>query len=390
MLLVLGGIYTASSPSNDWKNVEPQALNPASLVRNSERSSFKKCQSQWNWGWNQGLVPNQIKQDARWFGTGIHLVLAEYYTPPGSNGFVRGRNPLETWEEYCAGHNAMLKAGDYYDDDAEYEFVKARELGESMLTEYLKNYGEDPHWEVLMPETRFEANIPFTADQLRREVPAVLYGYGDDQRIIGKIVGTFDMPVRDHSFPKPRIMIVDHKTTNKRENTKHLVKDDQAGTYIAVGTGYLRKLGFISGKEAIDGMIFSYLRKAKPPDKPRNAQGQVLNKDGSVSKVQPAPLFWREQVMRGKANRLRQVERIAEDMEQIAMARQGLLPILKSPGEHCNWCDFSDLCDIDENGDDVQGFIEAVFRRTDPYADHREGAINSKESVSAKKETGVS
>lgn len=363
-------------------------MESSALLRNSERASFKKCQAQWNWGWQMGLTQVQIKQDARWFGTGIHLVLAEFYTPPpGKDGFTRGRHPLETWEEFCRGHNAVLKTGDYYDDDAEYEFVKARELGEAMLTEYMKQYGDDPHWEVLMPETRFEANIPFTADQIRRGVPERIMVEGKN---ITKLVGTFDMPVRDHSFPKPRVMVVDHKTTNKRENTKHLVKDDQAGTYIAVGTGYLRHLGFIGKNEAIDGMIFNYLRKAKAPDKPRNAQGQVLNKDGSVSKVQPAPLFWREQVMRGKANRIRQVERIAEDAEQIAMARQGLLPILKSPGEHCNWCDFSDLCDIDENGDDYYGFMEAVFRKYDPYADHREGAMNSKESVSAKKETGAS
>lgn len=356
------------------------------LLRNSERYSFKRCQTAWHWGWNLGLVPVNTRQDARWFGTGIHLVLAEYYTPPGKDRFQRGRHPLETWEEFCAGQNVILKAGDYYDDDAEYEFVQAKELGESMLTEYLKEYGDDPHWEVLMPETRFEANIPFTTEQLRRGVPEKLLM---DDKFITKIVGTFDMPVIDHSFPKPRVMVVDHKTTNKRENTKHLMKDDQAGTYIAVGTGYLRHLGLIQKNEAIDGMIFNYLRKAKPPDKPRNAAGQVLNKDGSVSKVQPAPLFWREQVMRGKRNRLAQIRRIAEDAEAMAYARQGTVPILKSPGEHCNWCDFSDLCDIDENGDDFDGFVEAVFKRQDQYADHREGAVNSKSSLNNKKESGM-
>lgn len=360
--------------------------NAIPLLRNSERYSFKRCQTQWHWSWNLGLVPLQTKQDARWFGTGIHLALAEYYTSPDGNGFNRGRNPLETWEEYCVGHNAILKAGDWYDDEAEYEFVQAQELGKVMLQEYLKMYGKDSHWEVLMPETRFEANIPFTPNQITRDVPEILGIHGKN---ITKIVGTFDMPVRDHSFPKPRIMVVDHKTTNKRENTKHLMKDDQAGTYIAVGTGYLRHKGLIGPKEAIDGMIFNYLRKAKPPDKPRNADGQVLNKDGSVSKVQPAPLFWREQVMRGKTNRLRQIQRIAEDAEQIARLRNGSLPLLKSPGEHCNWCDFSDLCDIDENDDDFDGFVESVFLRQDQYADHREGAVNSKSSIADKKDSGI-
>lgn len=356
------------------------------ILRNSERLSFKRCQQQWDWAWRCGLTPAQTRKDARWFGTGIHLALAEFYTPPGANGFVRGRNPIETWEQFCAGQSVVLKAGDWYDDEAEYEFVQAKELGTVMLQEYLKNYGDDPHWEVLMPETRFEANIPFTKEQINRGVPKKLL---IDDDTITKIVGTFDMPVRDHSFPKPRIMVIDHKTTNKRENTKHLVKDDQAGTYIAVGTYYLRKSGLIRQNEAIDGMIFNYLRKAKPPEKPRNAQGQVLNKDGSVSKSQPAPLFWREPVIRGKANRLAQIRRIAEDAEQIAMARQGQIPVLKSPGEHCNWCDFSDLCDIHENGDDFIGFVETMFYEYDPYADHREGAVNSKSSLHNKIETGA-
>lgn len=359
------------------------------ILRNSERSSFKKCQYQWHWGWNMGLVPAMVKQDALWFGTGIHLALAEYYTPPeGKSGFVRGRNPLESWEEFCAGHNAIMRTGDYYDNDAEYEYIQAKELGLSILDSYLKHYGDDGHWEVLMPETRFVAKIPFTIEQLDRQIQQERL-FDDDGEYITKIAGTFDMPVRDHSFPKPRIMIVDHKTTNRQENIKHLQKDDQAGTYIAVGTGYLRKLGFIEKNEAIDGMIFNYLRKAKADNRPRDAEGRCLNKDGSVSKNQPSPLFWRATVMRSKANRLRQIRRIAEDAEQIALARDGSIPLTKAPGEHCNWCQFSDLCDIDENGDDVDGFIEATFKRQDPYADHRDGAVNSKESVSAKKETGV-
>lgn len=358
------------------------------ILRNSERSSFKKCQFQWHWGWNMGLVPTMVKQDARWFGTGIHLALAEYYTPPGDNGFVRGRNPLESWDEFCQGHHAIIRTGDYFDDDAEYEYIQARELGLSMLDAYLKEYGDDGHWEVLMPETRFSAKIPFTQDQIRRQIQQDRL-FTEDGEYITRMNGTFDMPVRDHSFPKPRIMIVDHKTTNRQENIRHLTKDDQAGTYISVGTGYLRKLGLIERTEAIEGMIFNYLRKAKPDSRPRDSQGRCLNKDGSVSKNQPSPLFWRATVMRGKKNRLRQIERIAEDAEQIALARLGEIPLTKAPGEHCNWCQFSDLCDIDENGDDVEGFIEATFKVVDMYADHRENAINSKSSVDASRKTNI-
>ena len=63
--------------------------------------------------------------------------------------------------------------------------------------------------------------------------------------------------------------------------------------------------------------------------------------------------------------------------------RGGLLPITKAPGDHCAWCDFRDLCDVDEQGGDVEDYAKAAFRRRDPYADHRIGAANSKTSVKA-------
>ncbi|AZS12611.1 exonuclease [Mycobacterium phage DrLupo] len=420
-------------------------LIPLPLLRNSERKDFKTCQAKWNWAWNFGLKLKIPTQSAAWFGTGWHLVWAEYYTPPpGKDGFTRSeKDPHETWAEYCKGEYASISSGPYWDEVAEKEWHDAETLGHIMIDNYLEEYGNpaDPHWEVLMPEQRFRARIPLNARQqampLSRRIALGL----DGKHFITDLRGTFDMPVRDHSFDPPRVVVVDHKTTNKKENVRWLTKDDQSGTYITIGTQFLRRNGLILPSESVWGAIWSYARKGKKPDDEiLDSQGRKRNKPekkhyaeqldgmtiagafysaetlmgmpitskveskmtleklaqiagvrvlGEVSKQQPSPLFWREPVERGRNNRMRQLERIADDAEQMAAIRNELAPVTKNPGEHCNWCQFSDLCDLDENGDETDEYIKAVYDVVDPYADHREGARNSKETVQAKKATGV-
>lgn len=402
------------------------------LLRNSERSDFKSCQKKHDWRWNQGLVPAMARTDARWFGTGWHLVWANYYTPPaGKDGFTRGRDPHDTWDEFTKGAYSFVSATEYWGESEEKEWHDSLSLGHIMIDGYLSTYKGDPSWEVLMPEQRFSANIPYTRGQSSKVAVWLERGVFTDPKFITRMVGTFDMPIRDHGQEGTPVKVVDHKTTGKKENVKFLVKDDQGGTYISVSTGYLRRAKLIGPTEAVAGAIWNYSRKGKPPDptttddlgrvrnKPikkhyiaallnvsvdgleslndaQNEAAVALNKLtvpkleaqandrgittvlGDVSMKQPGPLFWREPVERGKFNRLRQIERIAEDAEQIAMIRAGVMSPTKNPGEHCNWCDFSDLCDLDENGDDTEGYIEAVYRAEDPYADHRPGAKNSK------------
>lgn len=377
---------------------QAQALNqfrPVPLVRNSERESFNTCHQQWWWRWNLGLVPAMPKQDARWFGTGWHLVWAEYYTPPaGKDGFTRSeKNPHDTWDEFTRDSFVKISTHAYFSEDDEQEFVNAVTLGHNMIDGQLEKYKGDPGWEVLMPEQRFLARIPFNPRQQNMSMShwnALGYPRGAASGgFIADCVGSLDIPFRDHTDGLGTIIVGDWKTTNRRENLKQLNKDNQIGTYISVTTGFLRRAGFIRPDEAVERGVLSFARKAKSDDRPKNEIGQFLNKDGSVSKSQGAPLFWREVVQRNKANRLRQVSRIADDVEHMQAVRLGVMPITKSPGTHCNWCDFTDLCDIDEDGGDTEDYISGVYKVEDQYADHREGARNSKETVFAKKETGV-
>lgn len=420
---------------------------PLPFLRNSERLAFKRCPSSWNWAWNMGLIPAMPGSNARWFGSCVHLVLAEHYTPPTkdgvqANGFTRGRPMLETWEDVMKNTFTTIATQKDFGEEQEKEWVDARELGIAMFTGYEAKWRGDPHWEVLAPEQRFNAKIPHNARQRylmdTMGMPVAMFG-SMSEKFITLLVGSLDLPVRNHLTGQ--VEIVDHKTSGRKVSVDYLSKDDQIGTYISTTAPYLRSLGLMSDSEEVTAVVFNFLKKSFPPDPETvDPEGRIRNKPtkrnyiaaiigcsveaidtvmaddpavtaltkltlpklqqrclamglgkvwGDPSKNQGGPLFWREAIPRTRANRERQVVRIADEAEVMARMRSGDLPVYKSPGEHCNWCDFKDLCDVDENGDDTEDFINNVFKTQDPYADHRVGARNSKEGADAKKETGV-
>lgn len=333
------------------------------FVRSSERGSFKKCMQLWYWAYVEGIQPANRKPGARDFGTGIHLALAEYYIP----GVKRGRSPLDTFREWLESEQAIAKAKVRVSpEDPEYdpkEFASMEELGLGLLDEYLFAYEGDPHWEVIAPEIPFQAMINNSVINL----------------------GTIDLVVRDRN--DGAIKIVDHKTCGQFPNFDFLDLDDQCGSYSAIAQTILRHQGLIGPTEVVRGMEYNYIRKGKPDDRPTNERGEALNKDGSVSKRQPTPLFKRHLVRKTTAEKRRQLDRIAEDAQVMRMAAAGEIPILKSVSRDCTWCDFFQLCRIDEKGGDIETFKSRMFRKQDPYADHREGAENSKISVSTARKT---
>ena len=404
------------------------------LLRQSERGDFKQCMWKWDKRWNDGLVPAMPKLDALWFGTLWHLLWATVYTPPeGKDGFTRAiTEPSEIhalWDELTKNAYSTVSGQPYWGDDQELEWNDAKTLGHIMIDGQLKEWNLDPGWEVLCPEQRFGANVPYNAYQnenlvkLSNDFAYAVSSYFPQGKHIARIVGTYDVPIRDHSEPgTPKIKIVDWKTISKRQSLKQLNKDDQTGTYLITARAALFGLGLIRADEPCEYMIFSFARKAKPPEETKlvDEYGRIRNKPqknhyvlaintatgvesvttkdtiktletiaqemkltvfGEVSKNQGSPLFWREVVRRNKANRANQMRRMADEAEMIALARGGLIPILKSPGDHCNWCPYTDLCDIDEDGGDTETFIKDVFKYEDPYGDHRAGADNSKRSI---------
>lgn len=315
------------------------------------------------WAWREGLVPVTEDRGARWFGTGMHLCFAEWYVP----GMKRGRPLEETWDQFTKDSYETIRT-QVVDDNDEHvtTYEDARELGFDMIRQYRRMYGDDPHWEVLVPEKRFAVLIP------KRERLT---------EAIARFVGTWDLVVRDLNDGK--VKIVDHKNVGTIK-TKHLTIDEQKGSYISMGTFYLRQEGILGSKESIRGMEYNFLRKAKRDIRPEDELGQKLNKDGSVSKRQPTPNFLRHFEGMSPRQRNNQILRISAEVEVMNMVRSGELPVLKTPTERCPYdCDFFDLCEMHEEGVDISEYKRMAFRRRDPYFDHREGADNSKVSVTA-------
>lgn len=335
------------------------------MLRTSERAAFKRCPQRWWWAYREGLRLRSQGHGALWFGTGFHLAFAEWYIP----GRERGRDPRETWREYVGETFEVVRTKSKYQGDLEEEFTNSKELGELMLTHYLDTYGDDPHWDVIAPEQIFAVLIPDPEDA---SLPIVDYR------------GTFDGVFRDLNSGKLKIM--EHKTA-AQISTKHLPIDDQAGSYIAVASHILREMGELKKGEFIAGVEYNFLAKRKPDTRPRDELGRYLNKDGSISKRQSADTLLREFVARPAKARKRQIERIGSEAVAMDMYRSGALPLIKNPTKDCSWdCDFFELCQIDEQGGDVEGFKKSVYKIEDPYMDHRSGARNTKESVANMRE----
>lgn len=68
--------------------------------------------------------------------------------------------------------------------------------------------------------------------------------------------------------------------------------------------------------------------------------------------------------------------------------RDGTMPVLKTAQKDCYYCEFFDLCELDESGGDTEYFIQTTMNKYDPYADHREGADNSKKVTDGSADQG--
>lgn len=388
------------------------------ILRTSERSDFKRCPWKWYHGWVEGLTEVMPRPTAADFGSGLHLCLAEWYIP----GRKRGKDPRKTWEKWMDGqYGKFVRVDDLADPehDGQAKYEDARELGLIILEGYLKQYGRDRHIEVIAPEQRFSIRIPHPNRKIRRAIV--------------RYVGTFDLVYRD--LDTGAIYVLDSKSTNK--NLERFLMDvswsEQFMGYSAVATASMRRQKLIEPNERVHGFTYNLLARKKPDDRPIGPDGfrhnqpqkkhylealaqhvelsaavglplekmtipqlQSAAKDygievfGDVSARQSAPLFLRDTILRTAAENRRQVQRIGEEALHMRAVRNGRLPILKNPTVDCGWqCDFKGLCEIDENNGDYEYFRDTVFEKHDPYADHREGAENSKTSVAARKRTGV-
>lgn len=366
------------------------------ILRTSERRAFKRCPQRWWWSYREGLRRHGSEATPLWFGTGVHLGLAEYYIP----GLKRGRHPAETFAEFCGDVLHTIKVADATEEKvAEYE--DATSLGITLMEEYVKHWNGDASWDFIQAEQTFSLDVPWPEAD-RQQLYVVEPGTG----AMIQYKGTYDGVYRD--LVDGRIKLLETKTA-KAIQTGHLTMDDQAGSYWAVATHTLRSDGLIKADERISEITYNFIRKALPDDRPRDPQGYACNKPvksdyaaalaledvrklkiedlermarsrgltvlGERSKVQPSPIFQRESVPRTSAERKSQLRRIQDEAVVMQAYRDKSLPLIKNPTRDCGWdCSFFQMCELHERGGNWEDYKKVAFRVEDPYKDHRKSS----------------
>lgn len=316
------------------------------MVRTSERQAFLTCRQKWQWSYVENLRGPQTDTKLV-FGDLVHQALAAYY----KKGRKRGTHPTLTFEKLCE------KLSDDQDTTIwdEEGIVDMRELGIDMLNRYVDHWIEtDKEYEIISSEQTFQLPIGFIGGR------RVYY------------VGTID-GVWKH-LPSGKLRFAEHKTTTAI-SAAALPMDEQVGAYWTYGPRWLRLKGYLKSGERLDGILYNWLRKTiKPDDGQWDEQGHRLNKDGSVSKRQPAPYFERQLTFRGEFEAERVKERVREEVEDMLAARDNPAKVYKNPGPqfmpNCKFCSFRDMCELHETGNDWVAFKKAAYTRWNPYDAH--------------------
>lgn len=320
------------------------------FIRTSERTMFVKCRQHWWWSYKERRKPIEQWSKALVFGDMVHQALAAYYIPETRNKRKRGPHPAETFTKLYDVMDADGKAFNVRTDD---EFwVSARDLGQEMMENYVTTWAEaDKSIVVIEPEMPFQYDI---TDPLSGEY-------------LCTYVGTTDALVYD--LRTARYGLLEHKTAASI-STSHLFMDEQASTYWCIVPRWLRENGIIKPDQEFDFMLYNFLRKGKSDPRPVNNLGQSLNRDGTVSKSQPPPLFHRELLYRGKAEQENTYERIIQQVKEMNLVREGKMPHYKAPSKDCSWCEWKDLCEMHETGSDWKELRKEMTKKWEPYEVH--------------------
>lgn len=359
----MGATTTRKKQTHRRKAVAPPPDDLPKL-RTSERTTLKACE--FRWSLTYGLKSEPITSaPALRFGGLVHAALAAYYKP----GIRRGPHPAKTFLRLYEQELTTAEKMGFRDEDGKWQ--EAGGLGEAMLNNYVEQYGADDRWEVIATEMQFSTLVT-------REVRKDEWPHSKVEPWFN-YVGTLDGVWRDRGTK--HLWIPDHKTTSGIGGTvdhpsipPYLLMDDQAGAYWSFGVEFLRQQGILKENQKLAGMLFNFMRKAMPDDRPyKIVKGKRLhlNQDGSVSKRQPPPYFFRCPIHRDEYDRAYAKERAREEYRRIELLRAGELTVTKTPGMFtCTTCPVRDACELHETGNDWESLLKETMRPADFYSAH--------------------
>jgi hypothetical protein len=358
------------------------------LMRNSERSTYRRCRLKWQWSYNLRLEP-VAKKGALEFGTGVHVSLAERY-PPGRK---RGPHPALTFSKWYKENSRNF---DQWDEEG--NRYDALELGVAMLETYVNEYGNDDHIEIIAPEMLLQVDI-----------------YDAAGRYVTTWVGQGDAAYRDLQRTTRSydcIGLVEHKTAKVIEENLRINSGygEQGLSYFWGASHVLRHEGILKPNQQIDHVLFNWLRKGMPDQRQKDADGYALNKPskdtllalcsqrglvvprkalvadlyailqdaginpllfGERSERQPSKLLFRDRLDYG-TRELQSINwRLRAEAWEMKQVREGRLPLIKNPTKDCSWdCAFKEACEVHEMGGDYESILALEFEQWNPYEAH--------------------
>lgn len=289
------------------------------------------------------------------FGSMWHIALHGYY----KKGKKRGPHPTGLFEKAIdAEVERVSKLAKIRPHELREEWSERIELGIAMMDNYVETYGKDEEWEVLATELPFQ--IPVSHPVSR--APWFIY------------TGILDLLMLHR--PTGLKEIWDHKTTAAIQ-TKYLVMDDQTTSYYTYGVEALiaKRLLEPGERGELNGLRFNFARKAAPDQREfviEDGRKYFLNKDGSISKTQPAAYFLRHLVRRHAFEKERTRQRVvAEVADMEAVRREPDAGAYKNPTKWtCPGCWLLDVCELHEVGADWETVRAQRTRAWDPYEAH--------------------
>jgi len=321
-------------------------------VRSHERIDYKRCPKKWYWKWRKGLVPKALSFGPLELGTWVHDAFAGWY----GEGTTRNGILLDHFTMHAEmGMQLAQEEGcpDYLIEKAE-ELIG---LGSAMMRAYTIEYGDDPAVYVLGAEIPLDFSIPI----------------GD-----GTTAHHLLKPDLVYQDTQGDAWLMEHKTATTIR-TGHLVIDDQARPYGVMAEAALRKAGILRQGQHVRGIMYNFIRKTLPDLRPRDAAGKALNKDGTVSRRQTAPMFLRHPVRLTRAAKAATLRRLQDEVIEIAVmglmlrANQASDPRVvdrlgKTPHSSCErFCQYFPICVAEENGMDTRDMERLMYVRQNPY-----------------------
>jgi Zierdtviridae exonuclease len=319
------------------------------LFRSHEGIDFKRCVKKWYWRWRKGYVLKRKNIGALDLGTWVHQALAMWYTPTTGTRHEVDLSGLFT----AIAESAITWAAT--DGATDEQLEKAEELymlGKAILAAYQDKYRNDG-FETIAAEIPMEVTV-HDAD--------------------GNAVAVYKLKPDLVGRYRDRIWLFEHKTA-AAIRTEHLVIDDQARPYGALAEMELRRQGLIGKGEKLAGIMYNFLRKGMPDERAVDKEGLALNKNGTVSKRQSAPLFLRHPVKLGDKAKAATLRRKRLEILQITsmtrLLKEGKIQprwLDKTPHWSCpKQCDFFPICSLEEEGADTRDMERSLYTRQNPY-----------------------